>query len=57
MKKRRQYRHQESYAEQRRSLLIQLRIMRRTKPAKRIVKHMQRLMQALRFARSMGLVK
>lgn len=38
-------------------LLVELRIMRMTKPAKRVVKHQQRLMRALRLARNMGLVK
>jgi len=45
-----------SYAERRRMLLIELRIMRLTNPARRSVKHQQRLMRALRFARREGVV-
>lgn len=41
-----------SYAERRRMLLLELRIMRLTNPSKRIVKHMQRQMRALRFWRA-----
>jgi len=46
-----------SYAERRQSLLIELRVMRLTKPTKRVVKHMQRLMRGLRWMRTEGLVK
>jgi hypothetical protein len=42
-----------TYAQRRRLLLIELRIMRRTNPAKRVIKHMQRLMQKLRHDRGM----
>lgn len=45
-----------SYAERRRGLLIELRIMRLTHPQKRVVKHMQRLMRGLRWMRSEGIV-
>lgn len=44
-----------TYAERRRMLLIELRLMRLTNPARRIVKHQQRLMRALRFARREGI--
>jgi hypothetical protein len=40
-----------AYADERRALLIELRIMRRTGASKRVVKHMQRLMRKLRTAR------
>ena len=45
-----------SYAERRRMLLIELRIMRLTKPSRRVVKHMQRQMKKLRFAHREGVV-
>ena len=45
-----------SYAERRRMLLIELRLMRLTQPARRVVKHQQRLMRSLRFARREGVV-
>lgn len=43
-----------SYADRRRALLIELRLMRRTAPARRVVKHMQTLMRKLRTAHRMG---
>jgi hypothetical protein len=49
--------YERTYAERRRSLLIELRVMRRTNPSKRIVKHMQTLMRKLRTARRLGVVK
>lgn len=36
-------------------LLVELRLMRLTNPARRVVKHQQRLMRALRFAHKEGL--
>jgi hypothetical protein len=47
----------ESYSEQRKRLLIELRLMRMTKPTRRVVKHQQRLMKALRIARKEGILK
>ena len=44
-----------SYAERRRALLIELRMMRMTKPARRVVKHMQSLMRKLRLAHKEGI--
>ena len=46
-----------TYAERRRLLLLELRFMRLTNPARRIVKHQQKLMRKLRFTRNMGVVK
>lgn len=46
-----------SYAERRKMLLVELRLMRLTNPARRVVKHQQRLMRGLRFARSIGAVQ
>jgi len=43
----------ETYAERRRALLIELRLIRRTRPSRRVVKHMQRLMKKLRTYRRM----
>lgn len=43
-----------SYADRRRALLIELRIMRLTNPSRRVVKHMQRLMRALRTERTLN---
>lgn len=45
-----------TYAEERRMLLIELRIMRLSQPARRIVKHMQRLMRSLRWRRKEGVL-
>lgn len=46
-----------TYAEHRRLLLIEMRLMRLTKPAQRVVKHQQRLMKVLRLVRRDGIVK
>lgn len=46
-----------SYAERRRTLLVELSIMRLTNPTKRVVKHQQRLMRALRIARREGVAR
>ena len=44
-----------TYVERRRMLLVELRLMRLTNPARRVVKRQQRLMRSLRFARREGL--
>jgi len=41
------------YCDRRLSLLIQLRVIRRTQPAKRVIKHLQREMKQLRTYRRM----
>jgi hypothetical protein len=41
----------ETYEHRRKLLLIELRLIRLTKPAKRVVKHMQRQMRKLRTTR------
>jgi hypothetical protein len=46
----------DTYAERRRALLIELRMMRRTNPSKRVVKYMQSLLRILRFAHREGVV-
>ena len=46
---------EKTYAERRRMLLIELRIMRFTSPSRRVVKHMQMLMRKLRFAHREGM--
>lgn len=43
-----------TYAERRRLLLIELRLMRLTYPARRVIKHQQKLMRQLRFAHREG---
>jgi hypothetical protein len=45
----------DTYAERRRAL-IELRMMRRTNPSKRVVKYMQSLLRILRFAHREGVV-
>ena len=47
---------QETYAQQRLALLVELRLIRLTSPARRVVKHMQTQMRKLRNARRMGIV-
>ncbi len=44
----------EGYEERRRLLLVELRLIRLTHPARRVVKHMQMQMRKLRYARKMG---
>jgi len=45
-----------SYAERRLVLIVELRLLRMTKPALRVVKHVQREMRKLRNARRMGVI-
>lgn len=44
----------QTYVQQRKLLLIELRLMRLTAPARRVVKHMQTQMRKLRTMRNMG---
>lgn len=42
-----------TYAERRFDLLVELRLLRRTRPARRVLKHVQRELRKLRNVRSM----